>query len=190
MKRVVTSFPKIPVPRSFDRLDEFVDERWAVLRRSGALDRIFYTASEVGDFGMVWLAIAGTQAAFGTAERTRTALRLAAVLGCESIIVNGVIKSLFRRERPEWEQDRPLNLRRPRTSSFPSGHASSAVTAALLLSVDPTPWRPAYWALAGVVATSRIHVKIHHGSDVLAGALVGTVIGLAARRVPLRGWLP
>lgn len=181
--------PKIAVPAAFDRFDEFVDRRWERARRVRGLDRLFYTASEVGDFGMVWLAIGAAQAAFGAPDRTRSALRLAAVLGCESIIVNGVVKSLFRRERPPWEQDRPIALRRPRTSSFPSGHASSAVTAALLLSAERSVWSPVYWALAGVVATSRIHVKIHHGSDVLAGVGVGTVIGLIGRRIPLhRSW--
>ena len=70
--------------------------------------------------------------------------------------------------------------------SFLSGHASSAVTAALLLTSTPTPWAPAFWALAGVVGSSRVHVKIHHGSDVAGGLLVGAAIGTLVRvLVPL-----
>ena len=57
--------PKIPIPTSFDRFDKAFEERWSALRKSTALDRVFYTASEVGDFGMIWLAVAAAQAAIG-----------------------------------------------------------------------------------------------------------------------------
>jgi membrane-associated phospholipid phosphatase len=96
--------------------------------------------------------------------------------------VNGPVKSLFRRHRPPWEQERPLRLRRPRTSSFPSGHASAAMTAAGVLSQNDPLW-PLYYALGAVVASSRVYVKIHHPSDVVAGALVGIALARVARRV-------
>lgn len=177
--------PQVKVPAAFDTLDAKVDKLWQPLRRRRVLNRVFYTASEVGDFGMVWLAIGAAQAAFGPAPKTRSALRLAAVLGIESILVNGVLKSFFLRKRPVHEGDRPLALRQPLTSSFPSGHTSSAVTAALLMTDGGTAWAPVYWVLAGVVGTSRVHVKIHHASDVVGGAIVGTAIGLIARQIPL-----
>ena len=70
-----------------------------------------------------------------------------------------------------------MQLRKPKTSSFPSGHSSSAVTAALLLSDSNPTLAPLWWAMAGIVATSRVHVKIHHASDVVGGLAVGAVIG-------------
>ena len=100
------------------------------------------------------------------------AVRLSAALIAESGIVNGILKSLFRRERPEHEEERPHELRQPATSSFPSGHASAAVLAATLLS-ERSKFKPLWYGLAGIVATSRIHVRIHHASDVIAGAIVG-----------------
>ncbi|MGH8981247.1 MAG: phosphatase PAP2 family protein, partial [Acidimicrobiales bacterium] len=36
---------------------------------------------------------------------------------------------------------------------------------------------------AGAVAASRVHLRAHHLSDVLAGALIGSVTGVAVRRV-------
>jgi undecaprenyl-diphosphatase len=40
------------------------------------------------------------------------------------------------------------------------------------------------WAVAAVVvATSRVYVRMHHASDVVAGAAIGAVIGAAARRL-------
>ena len=89
---------------------------------------------------------------------------------------------MFRRHRPAWEQERPHKLRRPRTSSFPSGHASAAMTAAGLLAQNDPLW-PLYYAIGAVVASSRVYVKIHHPSDVVAGALVGIVLARVARKV-------
>ncbi len=178
------AFPRITVPASFDRFDQRFEQLWKPLRRSPVLDRVFYTASEVGDFGMIWLAIAAAQAAVGPAPKTRVALRLAAALAVESILVNGGVKSLFRRERPAWDQQRPILLRQPRTSSFPSGHSSSAITAAILLSdTSSGAAAPLYWFLAAIVATSRVHVKIHHGSDVVAGLAVGALYGSVVKAV-------
>jgi undecaprenyl-diphosphatase len=175
--------PKIPIPSAFDRLDAAFNDRWEALRKSKVLDRVFYTASEVGDFGMLWLAIAAAQAALGPEAKTKAAIRMAAALGLESVLVNGVVKSLFDRERPLWEHERPLHLRKPRTSSFPSGHSSSAVTAFLLFNHPASPWAPVYAALAATVALSRVHVRIHHVSDVVGGAMVGALFGTAVNRL-------
>jgi len=109
------------------------------------------------------------------------AVRVGVGLAVESALVNGVIKSFFRRRRPRTEGFvHVLPLRKPRTSSFPSGHATSAFSAAALLSEDDGLW-PLYYAIAAVVATSRVYVKMHHASDVLAGAALGALMGRAAR---------
>ena len=107
---------------------------------------------------------------------------LGAAVGAESLLVNGLIKSAFRRTRPLWEGERPLRVRRPRTSSFPSGHSSSAFSAAVLLSDDDALW-PLYYAVAAIVASSRVYVKMHHASDVVAGAALGVGLGLLWRRL-------
>ena len=114
------------------------------------------------------------------------ALRVVVALAVESGLVNGVVKSLFNRSRPIATSERPLRLRIPRTSSFPSGHASSATMAALLLA-DKSRFGPLYGAAAALVATSRIHVRIHHASDIAGGVAVGAVLaGVVKRLAPLR----
>jgi undecaprenyl-diphosphatase len=100
--------------------------------------------------------------------------------------VNGAVKSAFRRERPVHDEERPHNLRQPLTSSFPSGHASAAFLAATLLA-ERSRIRPLWYAAAGVVAASRVHVRIHHASDVVVGAGIGLALGRLIRKVlPLR----
>jgi membrane-associated phospholipid phosphatase len=106
-----------------------------------------------------------------------------AALGIEAALVNGPIKSVFERERP-IVTGRPIKLRQPKTSSFPSGHASAAVVAASFITPGmPRTGRVAVRVLAGIVSTSRIHVQIHHATDVAAGAATGWVLAKALRPV-------
>jgi undecaprenyl-diphosphatase len=167
------------------RFDGRIDRALDRVRGRAWADRLFYTASAVGDHGLLWFALAALRAA-RRPEEAQAAVRAAVGVGVDSALVNLGIKSLFRRVRPASDGKHPLPLRRPRTSSFPSGHASSAFTAAALLG-EGDPWRPLYYGLAVVVATSRVYVRIHHASDVVGGAAVGAVMGRLGRRLaPLR----
>jgi undecaprenyl-diphosphatase len=164
---------------AFDQVvDGFFDRH---LRGRPAADRVFYAASALGDHGLLWLILA-TLRGLRSGEDWPAAVRAAAGVGIESVLVNGPVKLVFRRARPIHVEDRPLPLRIPRTSSFPSGHATSAFCAASLLS-EGDPWWPFYYAVAVVVAWSRVHVKIHHPSDVVAGMGIGAVLGHLGRRV-------
>lgn len=176
---------RLALPTWVDDLDEAVDEQWEALRGIPPVDRVFYAASAAGDFSAVWHAINLIRLACAPNDRYRF-VRLAAALGVESLLINQGVKRLFERERPEDAEERPHHLRTPSTSSFPSGHASSAAMAALLLS-ERSRFGPLYGAIAAVVATSRLHVRIHHASDVVTGALLG-VVGAAVwqRMWPLR----
>ena len=165
----------------FGRFDRQVDRFFAAhLRGRPAVDLIMYGASALGEHSFVWLVLAGAKG-----WRSGTGLaglaRASAVLAAESLLVNGVIKSLFRRKRPQPAGARPLPLRVPRSSSFPSGHASAAFFSAAMLRGPGKVW-PLYYLLAAVVSASRVHVRIHHASDVVAGAALGAALGELARR--------
>ncbi|HEY4377254.1 MAG TPA: phosphatase PAP2 family protein [Acidimicrobiales bacterium] len=169
------------LPTLVDRFDDAVDAWWGRhLRGNAALDWIAYIASDVGDFSLVWH-IVGVAQGLRSDRRAENTKRLAVVLVAESLIVNQGIKRLVNRPRPEAVDPRPHHLRPPLTSSFPSGHASAALTAAGVLS-DDDPLKPLYYGLAVIVATSRIHVQIHHASDVVAGAALGVAFAKIAKR--------
>ena len=163
------------------RFDAAVDRRVDRMRGNPVLDRVMYTASDLGDFSLIWHLVSAGRA-LASDRRAVHAVRVAAVLGVESALVNGPIKSLFRRHRPVWEHERPYRLRVPKTSSFPSGHASSAATAAGVLS-ERDRLGPLYYGVGAVVACSRVYVRHHHASDVVAGALLGVVLARVARRL-------
>ena len=164
------------------RFDDEVDSAFDHLRGNPVFDRIFYGASELGDFSLVWFLL-GALRGLRSERDWHAAVRVGVGLGVESAFVNGVVKSFFRRRRPATVGFIPTRrLRRPRTSSFPSGHATSAFSAAALLSEDDALW-PLYYLIAVIVASSRVYVKMHHASDVVAGAALGAVMGHVARRV-------
>lgn len=142
---------------------------------------MFYAASGLADHSVIWFLLAALKAT-RSKEQARLAKRAAIALAIESVVVNLGVKSLFRRQRPEFPGDRPLPLRQPLTSSFPSGHSSAAVCAYLFLSEDDA-LAPLYLLLAAIIAPSRIHVKIHHASDVIGGVLVGWLLSRVIKAI-------
>ena len=162
--------------------DNQAEAQLAKLRGNPVADKVFYTASALGDHSLIWFVLG---AARGLRDRhsIKAAVRVGVGLGVESGLVNLGVKSLFKRSRPVFDGERPLSLRRPLTSSFPSGHSTSAFMAASLLSEDDEKLAPVYYGLATVIAISRAYVKIHHASDVVAGAALGTVLGRVARHI-------
>lgn len=163
--------------------DDAVDELFEPLRGSKGFDRVAYLASELADYSVGWH-ILNAATALVNPRLERKALRMALTLGAESIIVNGGLKPIFKRERPaDWEDAASLQVRRPKTASFPSGHASSGAVAAILLSDAVPALKPLWWGAATIVAGSRVYTRMHHASDVAAGAVVGAAIGMAAKRL-------
>jgi undecaprenyl-diphosphatase len=178
----LSSPPPSPLDSAIGRLDDAVDgafDRW--LRGRPLVDRAMYSITEVADFSVLWHLISAARAVRRD-ENQASSLRLSVALMAQGTLVDGLLKSLVKRERPVPEFERPHNLRIPLTTSFPSGHASAAFCAAGLLS-DRSRSAPAWYALATVVAASRVHVKIHHASDVIVGAAVGATVAAVVKRV-------
>jgi undecaprenyl-diphosphatase len=178
--RQARSHPLAARVRAADRAVDAVVSR----ARNPVLEAVFYPLSSAADHSLLWLAVGGVREAIGRA-RPGTALRLAGVLAVESAITNVALKSAFGRIRPLLDEPArmgplPWGLRRPVTSAFPSGHATAGFTAAVFLSrADPGP---PWYLIAGLVAFSRVYVRLHHTSDVVAGAALGLAFGVVARR--------
>lgn len=173
------------IGHAIGRFDAEVDTLADRLRGHVVADRLFYSASAIGDWSLIWHIFGVAQGLSDPRLGWRRSVRLAAALGAESALVNGVVKSFFKRTRPVHDGARPHTLRTPSTSSFPSGHASSAFMAAHLLA-ERSRVGAGWYAVAAVVASSRVHVRIHHASDVLGGAVLGLALGEIVRRaVPL-----
>lgn len=160
------------------RLDATGDRVLEPLRENKLSSALFGIASTVGDFSIIWHVI-GLLRSIGSVERLQQALFLSAALGVESLIINQGVKRAFRRERPTTSGDERFDVRTPSTSSFPSGHASSATFATMVLvHFVGWPWSWVFVAIAAVVATSRVVVRIHHLSDIVGGVVFGVLLGL------------
>ncbi len=161
--------------------DEWADAQLERVRGNPVADKVFTTASHLGDMSLVWhlVSVARTLGGAPPVE----ALRLSALIGAESLVLNQGIKRLFRRERPTIAGDERFDVRQPSTSSFPSGHASSAMFAATLLTRLDRRRAPLWYAIAVIVALSRPYVRIHHASDIVGGAIVGKLLARLAFQV-------
>jgi undecaprenyl-diphosphatase len=146
--------------------------------RSPTLDRIAYRLSSAADHSLLW-DLCASITAIARGGDLRFATRFVGAMGVESLLTNGVVKSAFRRVRPAAYEDIVFTygLHRPITTSFPSGHATAAFCAARLLGGGP-----GWYSLAAAVAGTRVYVRLHHASDVAAGAAFGLVLGSALRR--------
>jgi membrane-associated phospholipid phosphatase len=157
------------------------------VRRRRAAVVVFKGASTIGDFSIIWLVI-GLVYGLGVRRDLGQTLTFVALIGAESLIVNQGIKRIFSRGRPTVSGDPRTPVRTPTTSSFPSGHASSAMFAATLLTVwTGIAWAPLWFVLAAVVATSRAVVRIHFASDVIAGLVTGLVLAQIALLIGVVG---
>jgi undecaprenyl-diphosphatase len=161
--------------------DLAVDEKFAAFR-SPTMDKIVYRLSSAADHSLLWHATGVAQALLRGGDVERAA-RFSIAMGVESAVTNGAVKSLFGRIRPSEFSELPFlhGLRRPITSSFPSGHATAAFCAAVMLEGGPV----LYCAAAAVSAT-RVYVRLHHASDVVAGAALGVALGLAMKPIVTR----
>lgn len=117
----------------------------------------------------------------------------------DAMVVTGVnteaLKYTFRRERPSQTDD-PNRFFKGHSQSFPSGEVATMSAAVTPFIVRYGDEHPAVYALAllpAYDAVARMKVHGHWQTDVLAGAAIGTGIGIWAshRDSPLIvGWLP
>jgi undecaprenyl-diphosphatase len=127
-----------------------------------------------GEYGAVWMAI-GLGAAAGD-ERRRLRWLAAAGAAPAAIVANYAVKRSIGRERPVITEHPPL-ARAPSKLSFPSAHATSSFAAAAALGrVEPRASAPLH-GLATAIAVGRPYLGMHYPSDVLAGALLGAILG-------------
>jgi undecaprenyl-diphosphatase len=137
------------------------------------------TATRMGD-GWLWYGLGAILLALG-GSRGLAAVGAAGCAAIFGIFIFKVLKKLSHRPRPCqflphcWARVLP-----PDQFSFPSGHTMTAFSIALVVSYFyPVLQWPLYF-LALSIGLSRIVLGMHFLSDVLAGAVLGMALGVAA----------
>ncbi|MEE9115870.1 MAG: phosphatase PAP2 family protein [Thermoplasmata archaeon] len=107
------------------------------------------------------------------------------------LVVTTVLKFLFASPRPEDIREVPIPV--PGyfgldVYSFPSNHTSRAFACALFLSFRFRKWTVPLFVFAFFIGLAKIYVGAHYPVDVIAGGILGLVIGYAFDR--LSGYRP
>lgn len=145
---------------------------------AGVVGNAFALVTHLGDWGAVWLLLCALilWRGHGSDESHRTVvLTITGMLFAE--LVTWLAKDAVGRPRPyEVLPHVRLLVVPPGGYSFPSAHAMRSFVAAGVLSryLSNRRWSP--YALAALIAFSRIVVGVHFPGDVLAGALIGLLI--------------
>jgi membrane-associated phospholipid phosphatase len=127
--------------------------------------------SRLGEHAGIWLAIGLVSGALDSGRRGEWRRATATVAGTYAL--NTAIKQLVGRRRPELPGLPPLTGT-PTALSFPSAHASTSFAGARLYSQLGLPIVPLY-ALATGMALSRLYLGVHYPSDVIVGAVLGSL---------------
>ncbi len=150
-----------------------------------ALDEGMRNLSRIADKSRLWISAAAVLAVTGGRPGRRAALQGLASVAVSSAVVNLGVKQLARRRRPDREAALvPLvrHVPMPTSLSFPSGHSASAFAFAAGVGNRLPPVGVPLHGLAAVVAYSRVHTGVHHPSDAVVGALLGTALAQLTTR--------
>ena len=141
----------------------------------------FYT--HLGDAGMAFILLTAALAVYRPTRKAGVTALLALALGF--LCTNVALKPLVSRPRPWLDVAGLIPLVAEHDpNSFPSGHTCAAFGAGMAwLNTLPRKWGGAAAAAAVCMGLSRLYVGVHYPSDVLAGALVGSLCGLLACRL-------
>jgi hypothetical protein len=135
-------------------------------------ERAIRTFSRTGEHAALWLAVGALGATADRPRRDRWKRATAGVAG--AYLLNTAVKHVARRPRPLLE-DLPQLIRTPTQLSFPSAHASSSFAAAR--GFAPLVGAGVVYPVAAAMAASRVYLGVHYPSDILAGAVLGTLVG-------------
>ena len=149
--------------------------------RAEWLTPIVKMITKLGGLGFIWIVLCLFLLCFKKTRQAGVAGLFALVLSL--IINNAILKKLVARTRPYEVIDGLKLLTKNATDfSFPSGHSASAFAAAAAIckTQKGSKWRWIVLIGAVCMALSRLYIGIHYPSDVICGALSGTLCGLAA----------
>ncbi|MBE6564554.1 MAG: phosphatase PAP2 family protein [Ruminococcaceae bacterium] len=143
------------------------------------LDGLMRFVSLLDEAGAIWIVLALILLLFKQTRKTGIMLAAALILGL--LTANVMLKPLVARIRPyELNEAARLIIAPLSDYSFPSGHAVSCIECATVLLCRHRRAGIAAMVYALLVCFSRLYLYVHFPTDVLAGILLGLLIGRLA----------
>ena len=149
------------------------------------LDFVMPIITALGNKGLFMIAVAVVMVCFKKTRKAGITMGIALVLGLA--LGNGLLKNMFGRVRPyelEGALVTDLLIKKPHDYSFPSGHtlASFEFASVMAICYKCLPGKKvtaiASVVLGVLIAFSRLYLYVHFPSDVLGGAILGTIFGI------------
>lgn len=144
------------------------------------LDWFMPLITKLGDGGVFWIVIAIVLLFFKKYRKTGAMMGVALLLGL--LVGNLTLKPLVGRIRPYDMPGTSIDLLVEGLSdkSFPSGHTLASFEGAVVLLLNDKRLGIPAIIIAVLVALSRLYLYVHYPSDVLAGAVLGSLFAFAA----------
>lgn len=155
-------------------IQEFLRFEW--------LNPIVLFLTSLGNAGVIWIVLAVLFLIQKKYQKTGIAMTIALLLGL--LVTNILLKNWVCRPRPYVAIPQLNALVTAADWSFPSGHSTSSMAAALVIFCR-TPRKIGIPAIIlGVsICLSRLYVGVHYPSDVVCGALIGVLAALCALQI-------
>ena len=147
--------------------------------RSSVLDPIVIFYTKLGNVGLLFIVLTLALLVFKSTRKAGLSSVCAMLIGL--VVVNLTVKPLVARPRPWDAMTDFVSLVTEKDFSFPSGHTTVAFAFALTVCLAaPKRWmKITAVCIAVLMGLSRLYVGVHFPTDVLAGAVFGSLSGLA-----------
>lgn len=154
---------------------------WLQRQRTDWLDWLMLRVTALGNTGIFWILLGILLVCIVKTRKIGICMLISIAIG--ALIGNVILKNLVARERPCWIDSQILLLiENPKDFSFPSGHTMVSFEGAVSIFMKNKRWGTAALLLAGAIAFSRLYLFVHFPTDVLCGAVIGTVIAVFVGR--------
>lgn len=158
---------------------EFLILDWFQKLHTPVLTAVMKFITFLGEGGWFWILLGLVLVCTKKYRRCGMAVIFALLL--DLVLVNILVKPLAARPRPCQVRDGiELLVRVPRDYSFPSGHAAASFASAAALYLTEKKFGIAALVLSVLMGISRMYFYVHFPTDVLAGAVLGILCGVAA----------
>lgn len=131
----------------------------------------------MGNLGIIWLVISVLMLLKVEDRIIGISVILALIL--TTIIGEGIIKHIVKRNRPFQNYEDELLINKPITYSFPSGHTASSFAALAVFLQMNGKLGLIMSPIATLIAFSRIYLKVHYPTDVIFGIVLGITCGVS-----------
>ena len=144
--------------------------------KNRTFDRIMPIITMMGNLGIIWLIISILMLLKVEDRIIGISVILALIL--TTIIGEGIIKHIVKRNRPFQNHEDELLINKPITYSFPSGHTASSFAALAVFFQMNGKLGLIMSPIATLIAFSRIYLKVHYPTDVIFGIVLGITCGV------------